>query len=169
MMFGFNREKREMPKADPAIYPKLRDHALRMRFPDSPEDAVNVVLMDWRVTNGMATVLAAADGTASLYFSSGGGYLGGGQKYPAIREAALAAISVARSLVGKFEATETADFPASGEVQFFIVTNAGFRRGVATESRLRQNADPLQALGIAMQVVVTQYRLTFSPETDPPR
>jgi hypothetical protein len=163
MMFDFNKEEPEAPKADPAIYPKLRDHALHMRFPDAPDDAVNAVLMDWRVTNGMATVLAAADGTASIYLSSGGGYLGGGQKFPAIREAAQTAISVARKLIDQFEATESTDFPLPGEVQFFVVANAGLRRGVAVESRLQQKADPLQALGSAMQMVVTQYRLN-SPQ-----
>ena len=32
-----------------------------------------VVLMDWGVNNGMATVVAASDGSASVYFASGGG------------------------------------------------------------------------------------------------
>src|ERR1700761_6513254 len=82
-------------KADPAIYPKLREHMLQLRLPNLPDGAIHAVLMDWPVTNGMMTALAATDGTASLYLSSGGGFLGGGQKYPAIREAALNAVEVA--------------------------------------------------------------------------
>jgi hypothetical protein len=68
------------PKANPAIYPKLREHALlKIRLNNLSGDSVHSVLMDWHVTNGTATVFAAADGTASLYLSSGGGFLGGGQ------------------------------------------------------------------------------------------
>jgi rhodanese-related sulfurtransferase len=150
-----------LPKADPAIYPKLRERALRFRVPDMADGAVHAVLMDWRVSNGMATIYACADGTASLYLSSGGGFIGGGQKYPAIREAALTAISVARKLIDQFEATESTDFPLPGDVQFFVVTNAGFRRGAAAEALLQQGIDPLLALANAMQMVVTQYRLQF--------
>jgi hypothetical protein len=152
-------------KADPAIYTKLRENALRMRFPGVPDDAVNVVLMDWRVPNAMVTVFAAADGHASLYVNSGGGFVGGGKKYPAIREAALTAVGVARKLIDQFEATQSTDFPVPGDVQFFVVTNAGLRRGVATETRLQQGVDPLLALANAMQMVVTQYRLRFQAKT----
>jgi hypothetical protein len=148
------------PKADPAMYTELRDSRLRMRFPGMADSAVQAVLMDWRVSSGhIVTVLACVDGTASIYLSSGGGYLGGGQGNPAVREAALTAVYVAERLIDQFEATESTDLPVPGEVQLFVVTNAGFRRGSATESRLQQESDPLQALWNAMQMVVTQYRL----------
>jgi hypothetical protein len=61
------------PKADPAIYPKLRSHALGIRLGGLAEGAVHAVLMDWHVNTGTVTVMAAADGTASLYLSSGCG------------------------------------------------------------------------------------------------
>lgn len=35
-------------------------------------------LMDWHVGSGVATLVAVADGTVSLYLSSGGGVIGGG-------------------------------------------------------------------------------------------
>ena len=64
-------------KTDPAIYPRLRDKALKIRLPNLPPGSVHAVLMDWNVTNGTATVLAGAEGTASIYLSSGGGFIGG--------------------------------------------------------------------------------------------
>jgi hypothetical protein len=149
------------PKADPAIYPTLRANAMQIRLPDVAAGDAHAVLMDWRVANGMATVMAAADGTASLYLSSGGGYIGGGQGHASIREAALRAVQVATKLLPLFVATEAIDFPASGEVFFFVTTNGGPRRAVAKEEKLRAGTDPLGALGGAMQQIITEYRMKY--------
>ena len=46
------------------------------------DHSVHAVLMDWNIGKAVASVLAVADGTASVYLSSGGGYLGGGQRSP---------------------------------------------------------------------------------------
>jgi len=45
--------------------------------PDTPSSPCAVV-MDWAVTTGVATVVAVSDGSASIYYSSGGGSIGGG-------------------------------------------------------------------------------------------
>jgi hypothetical protein len=63
-------------KADPAVYSQMRRQALEMQLPDVARGAVQIVLMDWHVDKGTVTVLAAADGTASLYLSSGAGLVG---------------------------------------------------------------------------------------------
>ena len=61
-----NEQRSDKQKADPAIYPKLRDNALKLRLPNLPGYAVHVVLMDWHVTLGTVTVLAAVDGTGYI-------------------------------------------------------------------------------------------------------
>lgn len=85
-------------KADPATYSMLRRHSLEMRLPRTPPRAIQSVLMDFHVDHGTATVVASADGSASLYLSSGGGFLGGSQRFPAIRDAALHAVALAAAL-----------------------------------------------------------------------
>jgi hypothetical protein len=106
-------------KADPAIYPKMRQHAFTMRpRPDTPPDTISVVLMDWHVGNGTATVLAAADGSASLYLSSGGGFIGGGQKFASIRTAALHAIDLARTVRSRFRVAASTDYPHTVKFAF---------------------------------------------------
>jgi hypothetical protein len=121
------------------------------------------------VTNGSATVLAAVDGTASVYLSSGGGFLGGGQKYPAIRAAALHAVDLATKLSERFEPTETIDLPTSRNVFFYMTTNKNVRIAIATEQTLKAGSDPLSALGAAMQQIVTEYRLRFPKHQKPSR
>lgn len=151
-------------KADPAIYSQMRRTALEARLRNVPREAVHLVLMDWHVDKGTVTVVAAADGTASLYLSSGGGFIGGGQKVPSLREAALHAVAVATGLRFYFEPTDSTPLPSLGDVTFYMTTAADVRRAVAAEAKLRAGADPLAALGGAMQRIVTEYRLHY-PKT----
>src|SRR5256886_3395486 len=62
--------------------------------PDRPDNPCAVV-MDWAVTSGVATVVAVSDGSASIYYSGGGGSIGGGDARPAIRDAGVHAVSIA--------------------------------------------------------------------------
>lgn len=148
-------------KSDPAIYSQMRRNALETRLPGMGRDAVHVVLMDWHIEKGTATVAAAADGSASLYLSLGGGYIGGSEKVASIRDAALHAINVASSLRLHFDRTETSPLPSLGDVTFYLNTGSGVRVAVAPEAKLRAGADPLAALGGAMQRIITEYRLNF--------
>lgn len=153
-------------KADPAIYSQLRRNALEVRLPNLEREAVHAVLMDWHVNKGTVTVLAAADGSASLYLSSGGGFIGGSQKVPALRDAALHAVSLANSLQFQFEPTDTTPLPSLGDVTFFLTTGKAVLMAVASEAKLRAGADPLAALSGAMQRIVTEYRLNFGKGRD---
>jgi len=155
-------------KADPAIYSQMRRVALETQITSVTRDGVHVVLMDWHVDKGTVTVVAAADGAASLYLSSGGGYIGGSEKVPAIREAALHAVSLATGLRFHFEHTDTSPLPSLGDVTFYITTVAGVSRAVAAEARLRAGADPLAGLSGAMQRIVTEYRLNFGRPANKP-
>ncbi len=152
-------------KADPATYAMMRRHALEMRMARLAPGSVQSVLMDWHVDRGTVTVLAAMDGTASVYLSSGGGFIGGGQRYAQIREAALHAVSIATSHRSHFESTEMTALPALGDVTFYVVSFEGIGMAVASEARLRAGTDPLAALGGAMQRIVTEYRLRFPRRT----
>jgi len=154
------------PKADPSIYVTLRENALlKTRFNNLSGDSVHSVLMDWDVGNGTATVLAAADGTASLYLSSGGGCIGGGQKYPLMHELALHAVLLATDLFSHFESTETFDLPAAGDVFFYLTTSNGVRRAIAKEANLITEIDRLSSLAAIMQEIITQYRTVSNQST----
>jgi hypothetical protein len=148
-------------KPDPAIYTQMRRQALETNLPEVARGGVHVVLMDWHVDKGTVTVVAAADGSASLYLSSGGGYIGGSEKVPAIREAALHAVGLATSLRFHFEPTQLSPLPSLGDVTFYINSGGVVGCAVAAESRLRAGADPLAGLSGAMQKIVTEYRLSF--------
>ncbi len=150
-------------KADPAIYPKMRNLAFGWRF-DLPVGVVNTVLMDRFVSNGSFTVVATATGEASIYLSSGGGYLGGSLTYPAIHDAAIHAIQVANACLLLFQPAETTALPNPAEISFYATTSSGIQRAVAIEANFINKTDPLLILGSAMEEVVTQYRLSQTPK-----
>lgn len=149
-------------KADPAMYLKLRQHALELRLPDLSATAIHAVLMDWHLGNGTATVLAAQDGTASLYLSSGGGFIGGSEGKAVlnreIRQSALHAVGIAETLRGQGKPVSAFPLPPVGSMFFYLTTNAGVLLLSATEAELLQGSSPLVPLNRAMQRIVTGYR-----------
>lgn len=124
-------------------------------------DAPHVVLMDIPITSGTATVVAFADGTASIYISKGGGYLGGSQAYPAIREAGLRFIATARKFQAQMHATQQFPLPEHGEIIFYVATDHGIYTVKAPHAELDKRSHPLIELYAAAQDVITQYRLNF--------
>ena len=146
-------------KADPAIYPELRARAMQIRLPNLPQGAVHAVLMDWNVNNGTITVLAGADGSASLYLSSGGGFIGGGQRSDVIRDAAFHAVQVASGVLPLAAPAEGSPLPPRGDIFFYVVMSEGLQFASAMEESLKAGSSPLAALGAAMQRIVTEYRL----------
>ncbi len=117
------------------------------------------VMMDWNTGNGIATVVAVADGTASIYLSSGSGSIGGGQSHTEIREAALKAVSLAAEFQPQMQPVATYPLPEPGGVTFYVVADAGVCSSTGTAKELAAQHHPLSRLGDAMQNIVTQYRL----------
>jgi hypothetical protein len=116
------------------------------------------VVMDWGVASGTATVMALSDGSASVYLSSGGGYVGG-QQQDAVRQAALRAMEVAREYPSQMRKTDEYVLPATGEVIFYLLTDSGALTASGKEAELHDPEHPLAKLGNAMQNIVTQYRM----------
>ena len=117
------------------------------------------VLMDWNTGNGIATVVAVADGTASIYLQAGGGSIGGGQSHKEIRDAALKAVSVASALQPQMHLVGAFPLPPRGGVIFYAVADAGVYSSPARAEDLAAHKDPMSRLGDAMQTIVTEYRV----------
>jgi hypothetical protein len=116
------------------------------------------VVMDWGKEGGTATVVALSDGSASIYFSTGGGYIGGKGQEP-IRVAAEKAVEIARDVQLPSLPTTTYPLPEQRGVFFYVLTEAGVFMFRTSEQELNSPSHPLRKVGDAMQGVVTQYRL----------
>jgi hypothetical protein len=115
--------------------------------------------MDWGIEKGSATVVAIADGTASVYLSSGGGFIGGGQSHESIRVAAKRTVELAVEVQPLMRSTTTYPLAQRGQANFYVLTDAGVFTATASEDDLRRHSSPFYKLGDSAQVIITEYRL----------
>ena len=116
------------------------------------------IVMDMAYPEGVASVMSALTGDASIYFSKGGGVLGGIGHEP-VRTAAVQFVREASRSVPSLAATSEFPYPAAGNIRFYVSTPAGILAGEAPESELRDNRHALSSLYHAGQNVVTELRL----------
>jgi hypothetical protein len=53
------------------------------------------VIMDWVISNATATIVAFSNGHATIYLSTDGGSIGGGESHESVRHAAKKMVAVA--------------------------------------------------------------------------
>jgi hypothetical protein len=152
----------ESPANPKNLYSALRSQILqgsRSRFGIAPTSKPTEpwgVLMDINHGRMTLTVVAASDGSASLYFNNGGGYMGGNAEEP-IRRAAQKAVEVAGETQPLTHPTTTFPLPRPGEVIFYLLTDSGVYTVNASQDDLNSTSHPLRRLGEAMQNVIRQY------------
>lgn len=145
------------------IYHGFRETMLKIRRPHTiPSPAKSTepwgVLMDWGMRNGTATVMSMADGSASVYLSSGGGYIGG-QGIEKVRLAAQHAIAQARSIPMPEQPMTDFPLPEPHGVIFHFLSDAGVFTLRSSEQELNSPTHALRKLGDAMQAVITEFRI----------
>jgi hypothetical protein len=115
------------------------------------------VLMEMGFPEGWASLVALADGSASLYLSSGGGVIGGGS-HEEVKKAALEACTLAGAFEDLPRVTEYPT-PPDGRTRFYLLTVDGVRTAEEAEDVLGAGNNPLSPLFFAGQSVITQLRL----------
>jgi hypothetical protein len=123
-----------------------------------PEAPVWGILMETGYSEATATLLALGDGTTSLYFSSGGGVIGG-HAHPSVRQANVELLETANQYYQRLEPTESFPLPAEGHVHFYVLTDSGVLGGTGFEDDLGFGRHPLSSLFYAGHRVITELRL----------
>jgi hypothetical protein len=134
---------------------------------DKANDAVYGVLMDIGARNGIATVVSLADGTTSLYTSTGGGIIGGGghdKVAMATRVLVLEAERCRSLLKPDWEDGGLAD----GEVRLIALTPTGRLAARAWADELAAGSHALSPLFVAANNVVTRLREMSAARSAPP-
>lgn len=160
-MTEHSQEKRV--KDPKEIYGRLRNRVLiakrprRINTQAEPTEPWGV-MMDWSLVNGTATVMSMIDGSASLYFSNGSGFIGGEGIAP-VRAAAESAVAEARKIRLPQQPSREFPLPSPPGVNFYVLTDAGVYAIHTTQSDLMTADHPLGKLEGAMQEIITQFRL----------
>jgi hypothetical protein len=146
-----------------SVYRGLRDRILTLdpssvgvtRTPDLPN--IWGVVMDWGMEKAVATIVSLADGTTSLYLSTGGGSLGAGA-HPAAATASTNAIRVAESVIEDFPTASDAPIPVQGRTALTLLTFSGLRRLEADNGAFSDGSSKGSAVANAMQQVIYEIR-----------
>ncbi len=130
--------------------------------PGEPWSGAAVAAMELAVDRSIASIVAIADGSVSMYLSSGGGVIGAGE-HVAVRaegQRFRTVVADARSML-----VRTAEFPLPrpGEVRFHARIGEDRFTGVAPEAMLRGGRHVLAPLYAAGQDLLTEIRLASEP------
>jgi hypothetical protein len=115
------------------------------------------VVTDWGLSEGTTTIIAVADGSASVYRSNGASSIGGGQSHAPVRDAALKTVQMADEVQPLMH--PATDFPPAqrGEVSFYVVTDAGVYTATASGDDLASGGSPFSKLGDSAKAIVAAY------------
>lgn len=128
----------------------------------SPENFKHPVwgmVMETGFEDGWFTLVALADGTTSLYFSTGGGVIGAGELQP-VRDAAGHYLSGAQYFFDRASPVSDTPRPATGKVIFYFLGFEGISAYEAPEQKLGIGADDLSNLFYAAHAVIDEIRKT---------
>ncbi|MCO8277059.1 hypothetical protein M1L60_41430 [Actinoplanes sp. TRM 88003] len=160
----FDRFRRNpAPKPDDQ-YLELRGMILRTTpaevgvAPTSELPRVWGLVMDTTWKKGGYTLVALADGTTSLYTSTGGGFIGCGE-HPQVAEATRDALRVVEEHLDHLSPSIDASLPPAGEVVLRALAYSGEHALRAPENDLGKGRHPQSPIFHAAQNVITYVRL----------
>ena len=126
-----------------------------------PTDQTKIygVVMDWDLGDGTATFISFSTGDASMYLSSGGGLIGGGQ-HENVSTAAKEFIDKAQQYLVKTTKIDSTPLPDKNCVRFYFMTN----KGKFTAQENLENFDNKSSLWLPLfeegNKVISELRLT---------
>ena len=126
--------------------------------PTSELPRVWAAMMEWHVNNGVVSLVAVAEGSTSLYFSTGGGIIGGGE-HESVRAENHKLLAFIEKSLEMFVQVDTALPVLKGAVTFAVLTYDGLRGARDKEERMTQRQSPLWPVYYLGQGVITALRL----------
>lgn len=104
------------------------------------------ILMETGYPEGVSSLVVLADGTTSIYLSSGRGYIGYGNQYEVVRVASNKFLLAANKFLNTTKPTHLFPLPSNGYVNFYFLTFHGVRKYSAKEIKLGKGKDSLSSL-----------------------
>jgi ADP-ribosylglycohydrolase len=126
--------------------------------PEPGHSVVWGVLMETAYPRGTATLVALADGTTSLYFSTGGGIIGGGF-HQAVATATRSFLADLEDHLSMLRPDPDVTLPAAGQVIIRALTYTGRMSAEASEDDLGHGRHQLSPVFHAAHRVIAELRL----------
>lgn len=116
------------------------------------------VLMEFWLNRAVVTIVSLADGTTSMYFSSGGSIIGSGA-YPKPAAISRQFIEVAESFLSVIPQSIACPMPKDGNVRFHLLTFDGYHSIEVVESDVENISHQFFSLYSCGQKVITEIRI----------
>jgi hypothetical protein len=117
------------------------------------------VIMDWNIGSATATLVSFSTGDASLYYSTGGGWLGG-YGVEEVSSASIKFVNLASEYVEKLGGVSEYPLPPVNHVRFYFVTPQGvYGSGDIDGDLLIKDDIDFTALFDAAQDVISEIRI----------
>lgn len=154
--------KRSDAISDTSTYMVLRGNALAQNRQslglELPDSAVYGLIIDWEKGDGISTLVAFQSGDASIYFSSGGGIIGGIQ-HEEVKVAVQQLIAQAQEDLVHMELTKTTPLPHNDCIRFYALTGLGVYTYQEVYSKLEDQSSVMSTLfGEANKVIAAIRR-----------
>jgi hypothetical protein len=117
------------------------------------------IIMDWGIDSATATIISYQTGDASMYLSSGGGVIGGGQ-HQNVNNAAKQFVNLAQTFLNKATKANANTLPKQDEVNFYMLTNKGTFYGGDVMKNFENNTSTWLPLFEEANRVITELQLT---------
>lgn len=145
--------------------PDLRNTAFKTKSKDflgadgTHEDAIWGIIMEISYPEGSLSLLSRVDGTASLFFSNGGGVIGS-EEHEHIAGLSSAIASGSGVFFSEYaEPTKDFPLPEAENVQFFFMSDSQIlKTGEFSENDLGEDLLPLSPLFHAMHMLIAQIQ-----------
>ncbi len=147
----------------PNAYVELRDAVFNIKpqqlelSPLEPDEPYGI-LMEYYIDETVVTLISLTTGDASLYFSTGGGAIGG-VNHQSVREVAKKFVTESKNYSSQMQKTNSYPLPAAGNVRFYVLTPEGILTLETSEQELGEQKSTLSPLFNAGQEVITALLL----------
>jgi hypothetical protein len=141
------------------VYRQLRNGVFDLR-PDQlglPANQPHAALVEMGMEEGVATLMAVGDGTASLYFSTGGGVIGSGE-HADVASRAKSFLRDASAAAGRMSPAPDRALPRQGCVRFYVLSAGSVRTAEASEADLVEGRHELSPLFASSNELLTAIR-----------
>lgn len=145
---------------------KISPDDLRLKL-DGDKITAYGVLLEFALRKATVTLTSYSSGDASLYFSTGGGVLGG-VGHEAARNAAKQFVSSAQTFLNKMREVANFPLPLTGMTHFYVLTNHGvYGSPELISDDLKNSKSEFFALFAAGQDVITEMRKSQAQKSVP--
>lgn len=149
------------------VFAKLRALALNAKASDLGLDGMDATaaygaVMDLNISGAHASIVGFVTGDASIYLSSGGGFIGG-RPHASVSTAAKAFVEAASTLIARMQAVSAYPLPGAGAAYFYAITPGGVHFAEEQESEFNTNRSLFTPLYAAGQSIITAYRTLPRP------